>query len=138
MKLEEMKDAALEMIKNDDDLFCSMIDELDSWNGCADCFRCYDMAELDDLCSGMKISDFLDSLTSSFCHNDEYFYYSVYGFESTDDKAALYRDNVYESDLLEEIIDNYNHLYFWNDEFKELIDAIVNYDGDSEESVTAA
>lgn len=138
MKLENMKEKALEMLMEDNDLFCSMVEELDSWNGFADGFRCYCMSEIDDLCSGMKISDFLDSLTSSFCAHDEYFYYSIYGLESTDDKTELYRENVYESDLLEEIIDKYSHLYFCNDEFEELIDSIVNYDEEDEEETTAA
>lgn len=60
--LEELKNEAIEALENDDDLFCTMIDELDGWNGFADGFRCFPMFEIDELFSGCPISEFLDKL----------------------------------------------------------------------------
>lgn len=136
--LETLKAEALEMLVNDDDLFCSMIDELDSWNGYADGFRCYEMSELDELFCDVKVSDFLDKLAAGFHHTDEYFYDSIYGIDSTDDKTDLYRSNVSESELLDEIIDKYSHLYFYDSDFEELIDEIVNYADDDDAEIDAA
>ena len=131
--IENLKEEALEMLLNDDDLFCSMVDELDSWNGYADGFRCYEMSELDELFCDVKVSDFLDKLAAGFCHTDDYFYDSIYGIDSTDDKTDLYRCNVSETDLLDEIIDKANHLYFYDSDFEELISDIVNYTGDDDD-----
>ena len=47
--LEEMKREAIETLRNNDEIFIDMVNELDSWNGYADGFRCYPMYELDDL-----------------------------------------------------------------------------------------
>lgn len=132
MKKEEMMNEALEMLKSDDDLFCAMVDEVDTWSDIADGFRCYEMCEIDNIFCEMKISDFLDEL-DEFNHKDDYFYGSIYGIESTNDKAGLYRDNVDEDDLLDEIIDKKNHLYFDDSDFEELIDNIINYDKDEQE-----
>lgn len=120
---ETMINKALEMLKDDDELFCSMVDEMDSWNGYADGFRCYEMYELDDLCCDMKVTDFLSAL-GDFNYRDNYFYYSVYGIESTDNKAQLYRDNVDTGCLLDDIMRNKNHLYFSDSDFKSLLDEI--------------
>ena len=135
MKYEEMKEKALQELKGNDDLFVACVDELDGWNGFADGFRAYDMCELDDLHYGLSLHEFLERLTDDFHINDEYFYYSIYGLESTDDKVGLYRDNVFESDLLENLIDRENDLDLkWIDEdFAELIEKIANYTEEEEE-----
>ena len=132
-RYEEMMNKALEMLKEDDDLFCEMVDELDSWNGYADGFRCYYMSDIDELFCGVKIGDFLDKLCSTFNHNDEYFIDTIYGLDSTNDKAGHYRDNVDEGELLDNIIDKASHIYFSNSEFEELIDSIINYTDEEEE-----
>ncbi|MBR6859826.1 MAG: hypothetical protein IKM73_00705 [Acidaminococcaceae bacterium] len=136
--LETLKAEALEMLVNDDDLFCSMIDELDSWNGYADGFRCYPMDEIDELFCDCKVSEFLDKLAAGFCHNDEYFVDSIYGIDSTSDRASLYRSNVSEESLLDDIIEKYNHLYFYDSDFEELISDIVNYTDDDDDDADAA
>ena len=38
---EELVENAIEMLDQDADLFCEMVDELDSWNGFADGFRVF-------------------------------------------------------------------------------------------------
>ena len=128
MKLEELKAKALEELKNNDELFADMVEELDAWNGYADGFRCYPMWELDDLFYGCKLSDFLEKITSDFNLHDEYMVDTIYGLSSTDDRAQVYRDNVWEDELLDNIIDNANHLYFNDSDFESLIDSIVNYE----------
>lgn len=125
MKYSEMIDKAVKELEENGDLFCEMVDELDSWNGYADGFRAYDMYELDDLHSGMKLSDFLRNITKDFDLRDNYFYYSIYGLESTDNKEMLYRDNVDCGELLDNIIEYKNNLYFSDNDFEELIDNII-------------
>lgn len=140
MKYDELMEKALQELKENDDLFIEVIDELDAWNGYADGFRCYEMCELDELHCGMKLSEFLEKITDDFNFRDDYFYYSIYGLESTDDKTALYRENVDEGDLLDEIIDKYNHLDLnWIDkDFDNLIFEIVNYTGEETGEVETA
>lgn len=124
MTYKEMIKEAMEELENNDDLFCEMVDELDSWDGFADGFRCYDMYELDDLFCDMKVSDFLSKL-GDFNYKDDYFYCSIYGIESTNDKTQLYRDNVDTGELLDNVIENANHLYFSDNDFEELINKIL-------------
>jgi hypothetical protein len=127
-KYDELIKKALEELKNDDDLFVDMIDELDSWNGYADGFRAWDMSEIDDFYSDCKASKLLDDMTGDFNKYDNYFYFSIYGLESTNSKVDLYRDNVDEGELLDNIMQNACNLDFWNHkDFKELIDEIDNY-----------
>ena len=136
--LENLREEALEMLC-DDELFCNMVEELDSWNGYADGYRCYYMSELDEFFGDTKVSDFLEKLAPSFCYQDEFFYDSIYGLDSTDDKADLYRGNISERELLDEIIEYKNHLYFCDSDFEELIDSIINFDdSDDSDDETAA
>lgn len=115
---------AIEELKNNDNLFVDMVNEVDSWNGYADGFRCYPMYELDDLFCGVTVSDFLDKLGRDFNHNDDYMVDTIYGLESTDDIVGVYRDNVDEGDLLDQIIEYANHLYFSDSDFEQLISDI--------------
>lgn len=124
MKYAELIEKAVEMLENNDDLLCEVVDELDSWNGFADGFRAYDMYELDDLHNGMKLSEFLSRITPDFNLNDNYFYYSIYGLESTDNKALLYRDNTDCGEVLDNILEYRNHLYINNKEFEDLLEEI--------------
>lgn len=125
-KSEILYNQALEELKNNDDLFVDMVNELDSWNGYADGFRAYDMSELDDLFYGCKLSEFLEKITSDFDLRDNYFVDTIYGLESCDDIAEHYRDNVDEEELLDNIIDNENNIYFYDKDFEELIDNIID------------
>lgn len=133
MKYDEMMNKAIKMLKEDDDLFVDMVNELDSWNGFADGFRVYPMYEIDELFAGCSFRDFLDKLGRDFDHNDEYMVDTIYGLESTNDPADVYRDNVDEGELLDNIIDNENHIYFNDSDFEELIQDIVNFEEDDDE-----
>lgn len=125
-KSETLYNQALEELKNNDDLFVDMVNELDSWNGYADGFRAYDMSELDELFYGCKLSEFLEKITSDFDLRDNYFIDTIYGLESCDDIAEHYRDNIDEEELLDNIIDNENNIYFYDKDFEELIDNIID------------
>ena len=136
---EDLRAKALGMLKDNDELFVEMVNELDSYNGFADGFRAYPMWEIDEFHYGVSIGDFLNRLTSDFNHNDNYFYYSVYGLESTDSIADLYHDNVDEDDLLEQLIEYYPHIFFSDSELEEIVEALdLNgefYDEDTLETV---
>lgn len=137
-KYNELIAEALQMLDNDDELLTDMVNELDSWNGYADGFRGFPMYELDELFGDCKVSEFLDKLADGFNHNANYFIDTIWGIDSVDDLADHYRDNVDTEDLLANIINYANHLYFYNDEFEELINAIIDYDEDDETPATAA
>lgn len=126
---EDLMNEAKQALIDNDELFVACIDELDSWNGYADGFRCFDMCELNELFCDTKVGDFLDMITSSFNHNDNYFFDSIYGLDSTDSKVELYRDNVWESELLDNIIENFDNIDIaWIDsDFSDLIESIINY-----------
>ena len=125
---------AVERLENDDELFVDIVNELDSWNGFADGFRGFPMYEIDDFFCDMKVSDFLDKLADGFNHNDAYFVDTIWGIDSTDDLAAYYRGNVSAGEVFDEIIDKYYHIDIYDDDFKNLIDDIINYpDDDSDE-----
>lgn len=130
---EEMMTTALEMLENDGDLFVEMIDELDSWDGFADGYKVYSMDELDELFYDCKVSEFLSKLADGFDLNDDYFADTIYGLESIADKEDYYRDNFDCGDVLDNVINNYNHLYISDSDFDELIDAIVNYSEEDDE-----
>ena len=117
---------AIEELKNNDELFVDMVNELDSWNGFADGFRCYPMYELDELFAGCSLSDFLDKLGDNFNVRDEYMVDTIYGLESTDYPEEVYRDNVDEGELLDNIIDRVDDLYFSDSDFEELVRNIVD------------
>jgi hypothetical protein len=80
-------------------------------------------------------------LASDFSHIDEYFYETIYGLESTNNVASVYRDNVDEDDLLEQLIEYYPHINFYGDgsELEEIVEALdLNgefYDEDTLEPV---
>lgn len=132
----ELINQAIEELKDNGDLFVDMVNELDSWNGYADGFRCYPMYEIDDLFCGCKVSEFLDKLTVDFDHNAEYIVDTIYGLDSTNDIESVYRDNVDEGDLLDNIIDYANHIYFNDSDFEDLINEIIDArEADDEEEV---
>lgn len=127
-----MMEEALEMLKNDDELFVEMVNELDNWNGFADGFRAWSMDDIDELFCDMKVSKFLSILAPGFNLNDNYMVDTIYGLDSTNDIADLYRAHVDEGELLDNVIDNYSNLYFYNDDFEDLIKQIANYNEETE------
>lgn len=132
--LEELRQAAIEMLEEDDDLFVECINELDNWNGFADGYRCYPMYEFNDLFCGVEPLDVIDKIsTSAFSTNDNYFVETIYGIESTDFPEDVYRDNTDEKEVLDNVIDYYNHLSISDSEFNDLVEEIINYEEDEDE-----
>lgn len=132
MLYKELIEKAMNELKNNDELFVEMVNELDGWNGFADGYRAFPMYELDELFSGCSVSEFLDKLASGFNHNDEYLVDTIWGIDSTNDIAELYREHTSAGEVLDEIVNNYNHIYFNDNDFEELIDNIVNYEEEDE------
>lgn len=134
-KLEELREQAIEMLENDDELFVRCVEELDNYSGFADGFRCYPMDEIDDYFYGVSIGDFLDKITDDFNHRDNYFVDTIYGLESTDYPEDVYRDNTSEDEVLDELIDEFPNVNVrWiSDDFQDLLEQIVNTDDDDED-----
>lgn len=110
----------------DDEIFVNAIDELDAWNGYADGFRAYPMDELDELFYDIKLTDFLNMITKRFDPNDDYFVDTIYGLDSTSNKADVYRDNVEIDELIDNLIGNYSNINLvWID--NDLNDLIEQY-----------
>ena len=127
-RVKMIKEALIEVLKADDDLFVQACEELDSWNGFLDDDRCYEMDMIDDILGDKKPSEMIKLLTNDFDSSCEWFYFSIYGLESCDDKTAHYRDNYYESDVLESLINNYNNISaFDNMEFEAALE-LLSYD----------
>lgn len=117
---------ALEKLE-EDDVFVEAVKELCSWNGFVE-EECFSMDELDELYGHMKLGDFLNHITSDFDHNDNYFFETVYGLESCDDEAEHYRDCVTNEEVLNELIDYYNHVSLSDTTFDGLVKVL--YDAD--------
>lgn len=126
MRYDDLFNKATEMLENDDDLFVECVNELDSWCGFADGFRGYPMWEIDDLFGNIRISEFLDKLSGDFDHTDDYFVDTIYGISSTNDLASYYRENLYESDVVERLISDWSNISISDNDLCEIIDSIVN------------
>ena len=137
MTRTELYNAALEELKTNDELFVEMVNELDSWEGFADGFRCWPMFELDELFGNMKLSDFLDILTDDFNNRHQYMCDTIFGLSSTDYIEDVYRDNVDEGELLDKIIEDAAHIWFSDSDFERLIHEIEAADEEEEEELTA-
>lgn len=118
-----LMEQALNEVKNNDDLLVRMVDELDGWDGYANGFRGFPMYELNDIFYGCSLTDFLDKLGRHFDHTDGYFIDTIYGIESTNDLASVYRDNVDEGELLDKFIEEYEngHVNLYDDDFEDFI-----------------
>jgi hypothetical protein len=140
MTLEERKqyiyNAMLDMIQADSDLMVEICDELDSWNGFLGDDRCYCMSDIDDLLYGKKPSEIIDMITKDFDSSCEWFYFSIYGLESCDDKADFYLDCHSHEEILDEYLDNYSHCDLTNADLEELADIYDSYLEDDIEEET--
>lgn len=113
MTLEERREyiykAMLDMIKADSDLLVEVCEELDSWDGFLGDDRCYYMDEIDEILGDRKPSELLNMVTSDFDCNDVYFYFSIYGLESCNDKEDHYLDVFTHEEILDTYLDKYYH-----------------------------
>lgn len=134
MKKNELVERAIEIIE-DCEVFVDCVNELDSWNGFADGWRCYPMDELDDLFCDCKVSEFLEKVdTSNFDLSDDYIQDTIYGLRSVSDIYEAYADETDEGSILDELIENYGNIdiHYINNELDELVEALCNEDFDEE------
>ena len=124
-------DLALEKLE-EDDVFVEAVKELCSWSGFVE-EECFPMGEIDEFYSHMKLGDFLNHITSDFDCNDNYFYETIYGLESCDDEAEHYRDCVTNEEVLDALIDNYNHVSLSDTTFDGLVEVLYDADFGIEE-----
>jgi hypothetical protein len=114
MTIEERRqyiyDKAHAELENDDEVFCEACEKLDSWDGFLGDDRCYYMSEIDELLYGKKPSEIINMMTSDFNANDDFFYFSIYGLESCNDRWEHYSDLYTVDDVLDKLIEEYNHV----------------------------
>lgn len=119
-------DKAIDILNDEDDAFDEACEELDTWNGFLGDSRCYYMDEIDEFFS--KPSDLLGKM-SDFDYTDDYFYFSVYGVTTTDDKHDVYSDNYSAEDVLDALIDNFSHVDLReSNELNELLNVLASED----------
>lgn len=122
-----VRDALASYLEEDDDAFVEAVQELISWNGFID-VEAFPMDEIDEYCYGMKPSELIEKMTSDFDSSDEYFYFSIWGLESCNDRAELYHNECDEDDVIDAIEDYYNHLSFSDSKLDALSDILYNGD----------
>lgn len=135
MTRQELIDKAIAMLDGNDDIFVQAVNELDSYNGFADGWRCEPMDYLDDYFYDVKPSELLQQLSSDFDIRDNYFYCGIYGVESTDYPEELYRNNTDSGEVFDELLDHWNSVDIYDSEFCEIMDNLYNeeYDDADEE-----
>ena len=119
-------DKAIEVLEDDEDAFVEACEELDNWDGFLGDIRCESMDMIDEFFN--KPSDLLDQM-NDFNPTDTYFYFTVYGVSTTDDKHSVYSDDFSADDVLDALIDNYSHVDLTeNSELNELLTILINED----------
>ena len=124
--------AALEALE-DDDTFVNACDALDSYNGFMNDSRCFPMWELDEFLGERTPSEILNEITEDFDINNDYFYFSIYGLESTDNVADVYRNEHTNEEVLDALIDNSCIDIYGADSLLELVEILWNEDFGIEE-----
>ena len=142
MTKRELLARAEEILRNDDDIFVSCCEELDCYNGLLGDDRCEPMDFFDDYFCDTRPLDIINRLDCDFNASDDYFYFDGCGNVcSTDYPADRYRDLIDYDDLVDSLVDDYNHIDIYNDRLDEVIEALVNedyYDEDCEEAPSDA
>lgn len=131
MDYDERKQYALDAFKlylnNNDDAFVEAVNELICYNGFIDT-EAFPMDEIDEICGDMKPSELINKMTSDFDSNDNYFYFSIYGLESCDDIADLYRGETTVDDVVDGLIDYGYTMSFRDDGLSEFVNVFANED----------
>jgi hypothetical protein len=129
-------DTMLGMIRTDSDLLVEICEELDSYNGFLGDDRCYYMGDIDDILYGKKPSEIIDMITSDFDSSCEWFYFSIYGLESCNDRADHYLDIFSDEDILENYLNKACYCNLSNNDFEKLAELYDSYSDDDTESET--
>jgi len=135
MKNEERKELISKLIEeklDDDDIFEEVALEMDNYEGSLNDSRCYPMYDLDEMLGEKKPSEVVEMLTSDFDKDDDYFYFSMYGLESTCDPVSIYRDEIDYSDMVDWLERHGIKGFVNDDEFSELVEMLYleSYDED--------
>ena len=124
-------DKAIDILEREDDTFDEACEALDSWNGFLGDSTCYSMDMIDEFFE--RPSDLLDKM-SDFDYSDEYFYFTIYGVTTTDDKHEVYSDNFSAEDVLDALIDDFSHVDLReSNELNELVNILTSEDFGIEE-----
>lgn len=122
-------DNAHYILENDEDAFITACEELDSWDGFLGDDRVYNMEDFDELMSGKSPLEIARDIEgNNFSTNDDYFQFTIYGVESTDDKYDVYSSNYSTDNVLDELIDKYSHVTIYNKSLDELVKILVEED----------
>lgn len=137
MNNEERKELISKLIEeklDNDDIFEEVAIEMDDYEGYLNDSRCFPMCELDEILGEKKPSEVVEMLTSDFDSNDDYFYFSIYGLESTDDPVSIYRDEIDYSDMVD-WLETYGlrNINVNDDEFSELVEMLYQESYDEED-----
>ena len=100
---DELYDETVQYLKDDESLHTEVLITLDSWYGYLNDDRWYSMSEFDDVMYGCSPMEVAEKITSDFNINDEYFRFTIYGLESSDD---IDYSDYNESDTLDSLIAN--------------------------------
>lgn len=137
MNNEERKELISNLIEeklNDDSIFEEVALAMDSYEGSLNDSRCFPMCELDEILGEKKPSEVVEMLTSDFDKEDDYFYFSIYGLESTSDPVLIYRDEIDYSDMVD-WLETYGlrNINVNDNEFSELVEMLCNETYDEED-----
>ena len=117
-----------EYLTANDNAFVEAVNELIRYNGFIDT-EAFPMDMIDEICGSMKPSELINKMTSDFDSNDNYFYFSIYGLESCNDIADLYRDETTVNEVVDELVDGCGYSISFNDcILSELMDVINDDD----------
>lgn len=136
MNNEERKELISNLIEeklNDDDIFEEVALEMDDYEGSLNDSRCYPMYDLDEMLGEKKPSEVVEMLTSDFDKDNDYFYFSIYGLESTDDPVSIYRDEIDYSDMVDWLERCGLKGSVSDDEFEELVEMLYRESYDEED-----
>ena len=127
-----VREKLTELFEDDHDAFVEACEELDNWNGFLGDIRCEPMDMIDEFFS--RPSALLDKM-DDFDYNDEYFYFTAYGYVSTTSDAYDIYSNEHDTDeLIDELESNYLHVDLTvNDAIKELLEVYYRDDYGIEE-----
>ena len=122
-------DNAHYILENDESAFVSACEELDSWDGFLGDDKVYNMEDFNELMSGKSPLEIAQTIEDNdFSTNDDYFMFTIYGVKSTDDKYDVYSSNYSVDNVLDELIDKYSHITFYNKSLEDLVEILSEED----------
>ena len=133
MNIEERRkyvyDMAKELLENSGTTFVDVCDELDSYNGFLGDDRVYSMDMFNDMMDGKTPLEIAyDIEGNNFSTSDDYFQFTIYGVESTNDKYDTYSSCYGVEEVLDNLIDNYYNINFDNPSLRDFVEILADED----------